>query len=386
MLRHTTNSPEPASLPSELFLTILSHLDGETLARASGASSTWHRVCRDLSLWRRLCLQAGWLCDPEAPCWEFSRPHPAPDALSSSAHAWSHPSAPDWYNLYKRRTQLRRRWREGQSMSFRLPDRDHAEEGHNAEVYAVQMYGCCLISGSADKSIRIWDLQTRRLIGGPLLGHTGGVLSLQFDPRRDIIFSGDRAGTLLLWCFSTRAIVEKLDDAHNGAIVAMKLDGDCLVTASLDRTVKIWQVSRTPRAAHQAAQIQYRRTLTGHAAGVNAVDVMGDLLVSASGDRTVRSWSVSSGQCLRIVSEPRALACVKLCADIIISGGRDGAVRLYDRRLEPSGTALHDHHDLVRAVHARSSRTSIDVIASGSYDGSVMVRTKTAENGWLLIV
>jgi len=129
--------------------------------------------------------------------------------------------------------------------------------------------------------------------------------------------------------------------------------------------------------------IEHKRSFIGHAGGVNAVDISGDLLVSASGDRTIRTWSVSTGQCLRTIVEPRTVACVKLCTDMIISGGRNGALRLYYRILQGVEKRIRGHRAMVRAVQARSHEEYTDVIVSESYDGSVIVWTRQVEDKWL---
>ncbi len=248
------------------------------------------------------------------------------------------------------------------------------------------MIGCFLVSGSMDKTVRVWDLLAQRLIAPPLLGHNGGVLSLQFDPdpTRDVIFSGDTNGQVICWRFSTRAINGRLNDAHDDAVIAMKMDGDRLATGSADGIVKLWQVNHGSRDTPRTTQIEHKRSFIGHTGGVNAVDMSGDLLVSASGDRTVRTWSVSTGQCLRTIVEPRTVACVKLCTDLIISGGRDGALRLYNRHLQGVEKRMRGHRAMVRAVQARSHEEYTDVIVSGSYDGSVIVWTRQVEDKWLL--
>ncbi|KAK1093133.1 hypothetical protein LTR48_002939 [Friedmanniomyces endolithicus] len=217
-----------------------------------------------------------------------------------------------------------------------------------------------------DKTVRVWNFLAQRLIAPPLLGHNGEVLSLQFDPdpARDVILSGDTNGQVICWKFSTRAITRLLGDAHNDAVIAMKMDGDRLATGSADGIVKLWQVNHGSRDTPRTTQIEHKRSFIGHAGGVNAVDISGDLLVSASGDRTVRIWSVST--------------------DLIISGGRDGALRLYNRHLRGVEKRMRGHSAMVRAVQARSHEEYTDVIVSGSYDGSVIVWTRQVEDEWLL--
>ncbi|KAK5150051.1 hypothetical protein LTS14_010416 [Recurvomyces mirabilis] len=240
------------------------------------------------------------------------------------------------------------------------------DEGHSEDVYAIQMVGCILVSGSMDKTVRIWDLLAQRLVAPPLLGHNGGVLSLQFDPNpgRDIIFSGDTNGQMICWKFSTRTMIGRLTDAHADAVITMKMDGDRLTTGSADGMIKLWQLGHDPRDALQPTQIEHKRSFIGHAGGINAVDISGDLLVSASSDRTVRIWSVST--------------------DMIISGGGDGTLRLYNRHLQGVEKRLRGHRAMVRALEAHAYEDHTDVIVSGSYDGSVIVWTREEAGKWLL--
>ena len=75
-------------------------------------------------------------------------------------------------------------------------------------------------------------------------------------------------------------------------------DKEQLVSASTDKTLKIWSL-----ASGQCVQ-----TLQGHSDAVNSVIYLPDKdqLVSASGDNTLKIWSLASGQC------------VKPCKDIVI--------------------------------------------------------------------
>lgn len=61
--------------------------------------------------------------------------------------------------------------------------------GHNAGVKTVMVYdhGSKAISGSYDHTLQIWDLNSRKAIGSPLIGHTEWVRDL------DVYFSDKKA-------------------------------------------------------------------------------------------------------------------------------------------------------------------------------------------------
>ena len=64
--------------------------------------------------------------------------------------------------------------------------------------------GKTLASGSADGTVRLWDVATRRQIGSPLTGHTGAVSSVAFSPDGKTLASGSTDGTVRLWDVATR--------------------------------------------------------------------------------------------------------------------------------------------------------------------------------------
>ncbi len=73
--------------------------------------------------------------------------------------------------------------------------------------------------------------------------------------------------------------------------VSFSVDGHTVASASLDTTVKIWDVSSGTLL----------RTLEGHVGGVDfvAFSSAGKILASASRDHTVKIWETTSGKLLR---------------------------------------------------------------------------------------
>jgi uncharacterized membrane protein YqiK len=73
------------------------------------------------------------------------------------------------------------------------------ETGSPVGAVAFSSDGHCLVSGSADKTLRLWDVQTGQPLGEPLRGHGGSVLSVAFSPDGRCLVSGSQDETLRLW-------------------------------------------------------------------------------------------------------------------------------------------------------------------------------------------
>ena len=60
-----------------------------------------------------------------------------------------------------------------------------------------------IVSGSDDKTVRLWDADTGQPIGQPLTGHTDAVYSVAFSPDGTRIVSGSADNTVRLWDAAT---------------------------------------------------------------------------------------------------------------------------------------------------------------------------------------
>jgi WD40 repeat protein len=78
-------------------------------------------------------------------------------------------------------------------------------EGHSESVKSVavgQRQGrAVIVSGSWDKTVRVWDLETLVPVGAPLEGHSGSVKSVAVGQRqgRAVIVSADNYKTVYQW-------------------------------------------------------------------------------------------------------------------------------------------------------------------------------------------
>ena len=294
----------------------------------------------------------------------------------------------NWQYLYKQKRRLEENWDAGHYSNFQLPHPSHPNEAHTECVYTIQYSGKYLVSGSRDRSIRIWNLDTQRLIHKPLLGHTASVLCLQFDerPEHDLVVSGGSDCKVILWKFSTGQMIKEIEKAHSESVLNLRFDDRYLVTCSKDKSIKVWNrkemlptdetypSSTTKSSARfpeyiinmqQHVENQHLHftplrpynlvmTLEGHGAAVNAIQILDGQIVSASGDRSVKVWDVRTGACIRTFQgHSKGIACVQFDGRRIVSGSSDETVRIFDRATGAEVACLQGHSNLVRTVQAQ---------------------------------
>ncbi|MCJ1232002.1 hypothetical protein MMC12_008683 [Toensbergia leucococca] len=314
-------------------------------------------------------------------------------------------------HVYKQRRKLEDNWDAGRYKPFQLPHRDYAEEAHSECVYTIQHMGNYLVSGSRDRSLRIWDLDSQRLARKPLLGHTGSVLCLQFDAseKEDIIISGSSDTDVILWRFSTGKMIQKIGQAHRESVLNLKFDERFLVTCSKDKTIKIWNRQElrpgdrdypvkgiqsggrcpayivdlrnfggprdiedhlTPEQKEPLQPYTTLMILDSHGAAVNAIHIQNDQLVSASGDRNLKVWDIHTGVCTAVCrGHMKGIACVQYDGKRIVSGSSDNTIRIFDPISTAEVACLKGHTKLVRTVQSAfgdlpGSREQLELDAS----------------------
>jgi len=179
-------------------------------------------------------------------------------------------------------------------------------ERHSGEVIAAAYSpdGKWIASAGTDRAIRVWSAVGRQDVT-LLLGHTGGIIGLAFDPlsRRLASLSGNSwrryAGddTLRIWDVDPQATLPALR-GHTGPLHAVSFspDGKWIASGSADGTVCLWDAATGEPCA----------TLP-HPGGVWSLDYSPDgrWLASANGtENRVRIWDTSTALLLKEIAVP----------------------------------------------------------------------------------
>jgi WD40 repeat protein len=165
-----------------------------------------------------------------------------------------------------------------------------AIKGHTDYVSSVAYSpdGTHIVSGSDDKTARVWDAVTGKQLA-VLEGHTNWVSSAAFSPDGAHIVSGSYDRTIRVWDAYTGKQLAVLE-GHTRWVksVAFTPDGAHIVSGSDDTTVRVWD-------AHSGKQLA---VLEGHMDWVRSVAFSSDgaHIVSGSDDRTVRVWDAHTGK------------------------------------------------------------------------------------------
>lgn len=207
----------------------------------------------------------------------------------------------------------------GRSLRFR--------GGHSDRISALAFSadGQTLLSSSDDCTLKWWDLDTRRLIS-TISGHGWVISAIAFSSNGTFAASGGGDGLINLWDLETGEPIATLRK-HRERISALILspDGQTLISSSDDQTIRLWDL-RANRLI---------TTLRGHTDRISALAITPDwlTLISAGWDKTVRFWDLGQGVQVRSLMAHKDRV-TSLAIDpgglLLASGGEDSCIKLWD--------------------------------------------------------
>jgi WD40 repeat protein len=238
--------------------------------------------------------------------------------------------------------------------------------GHTGPVNAcaVTPDGRRVISAADDGTLRVWDLESGRVLA-TMHGHTAAVraCAVTADGRRAISGSADR--TLRVWDLESGRVLATLE-GHTCTVLACVVTSDGRVISSAeDGTLKVWDLDRGDVLA----------TLEGQVGGGNALAVTADArrVIFASSFEMLQVWDLESGRVLaRLAGHTGAVHACAVTTDgrRAISASWDTTLKLWDLEHGSVLATLEGHTGWVNAcaVTADGRRA-----VSASCDGTLKV-------------
>ncbi|RMH70837.1 MAG: CHAT domain-containing protein [Cyanobacteria bacterium J007] len=243
---------------------------------------------------------------------------------------------------------------------------------HSQPVITVAMSpdGKMVASGGQDNTIMLWDLATGQLLRR-LTGHGSPILSLAFSPDGKTLASSSNHefndGTIALWDVETGQLKQSLGRslvALRVGSLAFSPDGQYLASGHigftlLDTAIRIWQLD-TGKNVYD---------LKGHGWEVTSVAFSkdGKLVVSGGADGAIMLWNWRAERRLRTLNRPddffgslsswfdRSIGIIWAIAlspngQMIASGGSQQPIQLWDVQSGKLLRSLTEHEDSVLTV------------------------------------
>ncbi|KAK9066084.1 hypothetical protein SSX86_015486 [Deinandra increscens subsp. villosa] len=232
-----------------------------------------------------------------------------------------------------------------------------------------------VVAGADDMYIRVYNYNTMDKVK-VFEAHTDYIRCVAVHPTLPYILSSSDDMLIKLWDWENNWYCTQIFEGHSHYVMQVTInpkDTNTFASASLDRTVKIWNLgSPDPNF-----------TLDAHLKGVNCVDYFtgGDkpYLISGSDDHTAKVWDYQTKTCVQTLeghTHNVSAVCFHPELPIIITGSEDGTVRIWHSTTYRLENTLNYGFERVWSIgYIKSSRR----IAIGYDEGTIMVKVGREE-------
>lgn len=250
-------------------------------------------------------------------------------------------------------------------------------EGHTQFVQSIAFHphqSELLLSAGRDRQIKFWNWTTQQQIFS-LLAHSQSINSVAFSPDGQQFISGSADKTVKLWSITGEQIATFVEHRLTVNAVAFAPLAPLIASASSDATARIWQIEPAKRV----------RLLTGHLQAVRAIAFSpdGQILASGGEDKTIRLWDVASGRCVRVLpGHSWSISALVFASNhTLISGSWDKTIKVWKVETGEAILQLVGHTDSITSVAISRQQTesaaslrgtsNLRLLVSGSRDHTV---------------
>ncbi|KAK7511003.1 mitochondrial division protein 1 [Phyllosticta citriasiana] len=221
-------------------------------------------------------------------------------------------------------------------------------DAHVAEVTALYFRGDTLVSGSADKTLRQWDLVKGRCV-----------------QTLDVLWAAAQASSTLgpgeAWRQTGRVL-----DASADFVGALQCFDAALACGTADGMVRLWDLRSG----------QVHRSLVGHTGPVTALQFDDVHLVTGSMDRSIRIWDLRMGSIYDAYAYDHPVTSLMFDARRIAAAAGEDVAKIYDKTESvhwDCGPGAREETSTSSAATIEKVRIRDGYLVEGRRDGTVGV-------------
>lgn len=249
-------------------------------------------------------------------------------------------------------------------------DLTYTIDAHQNAIWAmIKLSNNNIVTASLDKHIKVFDL-----IGGNtkpiavLRGHKGNIFCLG-EIKPGIIASGSEDKTLKLWDLNTKRCINTIEDPNESKINSMCIlnDSGTIITGGDDNLIKIWEIYSDYSPI----------CLQGHECTIwSIISINNDntKIASGSSDNTIKIWDLTKMCCLlTLEGHSNTISSLKLLNnDLLVSASWDETAKIWNLRTKNCVFTLEEHKDIVWDVIQLNSGD----LATCSNDMNIIIWSK----------
>ncbi|KAH3757143.1 Pleiotropic regulator 1 [Pelomyxa schiedti] len=180
-----------------------------------------------------------------------------------------------------------------------------------------------LFSCAEDKMVKCWDLEYNKVVR-QYHGHLSGVYCLSLHPTLDLLTTGGRDSVCRVWDIRTKAQVHVLE-GHNNTVSSICSQGPDpqIISGSADTTIKYWDL----------AEGRCITTLTHHKKGIRSMAIHHTEFTMMSGAAdNLKKWRLPKGEFMtNFTGHNSVVNAIALSSDnVLVSGGDNGSLYFWD--------------------------------------------------------
>ncbi|RHZ82647.1 hypothetical protein Glove_106g54 [Diversispora epigaea] len=244
-----------SALPLELSIKIFQQLDSKDLCHCREVNHKWKNITQDSTIWKTKCIEILALYQGQE----------ATKMIKTPKEGWEHM----YHKLYQREIN----WNNGKVQRIKYL------KGHRSHITDAKLKGNILVTGSSDRTVRIWDLET----GQCKLTLNGNVFScVDFLLTEKVVAGSTFFRSSFIWNMETGELLNELR-GHVSAVRCVSLSESHIATCAFDGSVIIWNWKSGEKIA----------TIPANATVIRIFDTK---VLSLCGT-TIKAFELSNGEC-----------------------------------------------------------------------------------------